>query len=820
MHDLRLAVRSLRRDQLVSAIAILSLALGIGANAAIFALFSSVVSRPLPVRDPHRLALVSAGDRFSSVQQYSYTTFEQIAEHSPFIEGAFAYTNCCGNAILAADGQTTLLDRQYVSGDFFTTLGIRPLRGRLLTPADDQRGAPQPVVVISHRLWRDRFGERDDAVGSTIVVDRTPLTIVGVTPPDFFGVDVGRSFDILIPIRLAAALSRTPLHDDLAWLNVALRVKEGVSLETAVEALRAAQPQIRLAAMPKAFVNDGFLAQSLTLEPFASGTSALRQRFARPLAAIFALAVLVLLIAAANVGNLLVARGIDRRHEISLRTALGAPRWTLMRQIVVESSLLSAMGAAGGLLLAVWTAPLIVRVLSTSGRSIVLDVRPDWRLLLFLIATTAVTALLCALAPALKATRVAPMAFANEQGRGAATRGSGMADVLVVAQVAVSMVLLVVGGVFVQTFQRLAAAPLGFTADRVTVARVNGSAVPSEERVAVFQRLVDAVSTIPGVVTAGVSLSPPLVGEYSGDLVVSPPGTVPPPDAPRIPLLDIISRGWLDAYGVPVVAGRGFDDTDQPGTPGVMLVSEAFVQALSPDRSVLGTTLLLTFRSQVGDYAWESRTVVGVVADTVRRSARDRPSPAIFIPLSQYPGPMPGTTGYLGIKTAGTAPPSSQTIDDALRAVNGELAVTYQPLAEQVRAATSEDRLVADLSSGFAILGLLLAAVGIYGVTAYAAARQRREYGIRIALGASTSTIMRRVLQRVALLVGIGVMAGIVASLSGAALLRALVYGTDPRDPAIVAWSALVVIAVGLVAGFLPAYRAARTDPASVLKEV
>lgn len=829
MNDLRLAVRALGRHPWVSAAALLSLAFGIGANAAIFALFSSVVSRPLPVREPQRLALVSTGDRFVSPQQYSYTTFEELERHSRFIDGAFGYTNCCGHAILASSGrtgqtgQTTILERQYVSGGFFTTLGITPFRGRLLTPADDRRGAPQPVAVISHRMWRDHFGARDEAVGAAIVVDRTPLTIVGVTPPDFFGVEVGRSFDIVIPIRLAATLSRTPLTDDTTWLNVVVRLKPEVSLETATAALRAVQPAIRRAATPERADKDRFLAQPLTLEPFASGASALRRRFTRPLAVIFAVAVLVMLIAAANIGNLLLARGIDRRHEIGIRTALGAPRWKLIRQIVVESSLLSVIGAAGGLLFAFWTAPLIVATLATSDRTIALDVRPDWRVLLFLSVTTTATALLCALAPALKTTNVAPLAFVNEAGRGVSARSGGVADLMIVAQVALSMILLVVGGVFVQTLQRLGAAPLGFNAENVTIARINAAAVPSKERPAMFERLAAAVSMAPGVVSVGASLNPPLVGEISGDLVVGPPGAVPPPSAPRITRLDVISRGWLDAYGVPVVAGRDFSDTDLPRSPSVMLVNQAFVKALSPDREILGTTLQLTFRGLSGDYAWGTRTVVGVVADTVHRSARDLPSPAIFVPLSQYPGALPQTTGYLGIKTAGAASPSSQAIteaiDDAIRAVDGELAVTYQPLADQVRDTASENRVVAGLSSAFAFLGLTLSALGIYGVTAYAVARQRREYGIRIALGASASAIVRRVLLRVILQVGIGLAAGIILSLSGAALLRTLVYGTDPRDPAILTVSALILFTAAFIAGVLPAWRASRTDPASVLKQ-
>jgi hypothetical protein len=372
----------------------------------------------------------------------------------------------------------------------------------------------------------------------------------------------------------------------------------------------------------------------------------------------------------------------------------------------------------------------------------------------------------------------------------------------------------------VQTFQRLAAAPLGFAAENVTIARVNAAAVPSEERPMLFERLAEAVSTVLGVVSVGASLNPPLVGELSGDLVVGPPGTVPPPSAPRISRLDEISRGWLAAYGVPIVAGRDFSHTDSPRSPAVMLVNESFVRTFSPERPILGTTLQLTFRGLSGDYVWGTRTIVGVVGDTVRRSARDVPGPAIFIPLSQYPGPLPQTSGFLGIKTAGAAPASSRAVDDAIRTVNGELAVTYEPLAGQVRDAMTENRLVAGLSSAFAFLGLTLSALGIYGVTAYAVARQRREYGIRIALGASATTIVGRMLLRLIVLVGVGLLAGIGVSLGAAAMLRTLVYDTNPRDPAILGLSALILIVAALTAGALPAWRASRTDPASVLKEV
>ena len=528
MQDLRLAARALLASPVVTAVAVVSLALGIGANTAIFSLVSSLLLRSLPVAEPERLAAVSTSPS-SARQQYSYATFEQIREHRDIFEGALAYTDCCGTAILDANGEAQSVDRQFVSGDFFSTLGVRAFRGRMLTPEDDVPGAPDgPVAVVSHRLWRARLGAREDIVGAKLSINRIPVTIVGVMPPSFFGVEVGRVLDLAMPYRLAARFTSSPFDDDFPWLNIMVRLKDGLSASAGSAALRAVQPQIRAAAMPDT-PRRGFLQKPLTLEPAGLGASMLRQRFERPLLIVFTVVALVLLVACANVGNLLLARGIARRHELSVRAALGASRWRLVRQLLAESILLSTIGAIVGLALTPFASRLLVTLLSTSREPIVLDLAVDWRVLGFTVITTALTVMIFGIAPAWRATRVTPIEALHAQGRGATGHGHAtFFNSLIVAQIVLSLVLVVTAALFAQTFARLEGVSLGFDRDRVTVVSVNAPTVPAAERARLFSRLAQAAGNVPGVVAAGGSMNPPLIGELRGDVVVSPPGTSAP----------------------------------------------------------------------------------------------------------------------------------------------------------------------------------------------------------------------------------------------------------------------------------------------------
>jgi putative ABC transport system permease protein len=823
MQDLRLAVRALYASPVVTTIAVVSLALGIGANTATFSLVSSLLLRSLPVVESARLAMVSTSTSQNPRQQYSYATLDQIRQHSDIFDGALGYTDCCGTAVLNLGGENQSADRQFVSGDFFTTLGVRAFRGRMLTPADDAPGAPAgPVAVVSYRLWRGTFGAREDVIGARLSINRTPVTVVGVMPPSFFGVEVGRVLDLAMPYRLAAQFTSTPFDDDTTWLNIMVRLKSGLSVPTGSAALRAVQPQIREGAMPASSPGTPFLRNPLTLEPAALGASMLRQRFERPLLVIFAVVALVLVIACANIGNLLLARGIARRHELSVRVALGASRWRLVRQLFAESGLLSAIGAIIGLALAPSASRLLVALLSTSRAPIALDLAVDWRVLGFTVATTAMTALLFGVAPAFRATRVAPIDALNTQGRTVAGEGHAtFSNSLIVAQVVLSLVLVVAAGLFVQTFERLGRVSLGFDRDRVMVVSVNAPTVMATERSRLFGRLAHAVATVPGVIAAGGSMNPPIVGELRGDFVVSVPGSAAPPDAERISQADTITPGWMAAYGTSIREGRDFDERDILAAPRVMLVNDAFVRRFAAGRDVVGTTLALAYRaSSSSDFPMGAKTIVGVVGDTVSRSIREPVRPAIYLPLSQWDSPLLQYTFYIGVRSStGSSALVARTVGSALRSINDDVTLTFEPLAQQVDESLAADRALAILSGSFGAVALLLAGLGLYGVTAYAVARRRIEIGIRMAIGAAPADIVRMVLSRVSLLVGVGVLAGAGISVWTSTFLASLLYGLEPRDPTTLVGAAVVLAAVAALASWLPAWRASRIDPADVLRQ-
>ena len=822
MQDLRLATRALCASPVVTAVAILSLALGIGANTAIFSLVSSLSLQSLPVVDPQRLAMVSTSASRGSREQYSYATLDQIRRRGEILEGALGYTDCCGTAIFNVGSENQSADRQFVSGDFFTTLGVRAFRGRMLTLADDAPGAPEgPVAVVSYRLWHARLGGREDVIGARLTINRTPVTVVGVMPPTFFGVEVGRVLDLAMPYRLAAQFTSTPFDDDTPWLNILVRLKAGLSVPAGSAALRAVQPQIRAGAMP-AKLRQEFLQEPLTLEPAGLGTSMLRQRFEGPLLVIFAVVALVLLLACANVSNLLLARGIARRHELSVRVALGASRARLVRQLLTESVVLATIGAIMGLALAPSASRVLVALLSTPRAPIALDLPLDWRVLAFTVATTVMTAILFGVAPAFRATRVDAIEALKAEGRTAAGNGyATFSNSLIVVQVVLSLLVVVAAGLFLQTFERLAHVSLGFERDRVVVVTVNAPTVSATERSRLFSRLVLAVATAPGVGAAGGSMNPPIIGSLRGDLVVSAPGTPAPPDAERISQMNTITPGWMAAYGTGIRAGRDFDERDTSAAPGVMLVNDAFARQFAAGRDIVGRTLALATRISSGlDFPMGSKTIVGVVGDTVSRSIREPVQPTIYLPLSQWDSPLLQYTFYIGVRSSARSPALlARTVGAALRGINDDVTVAFEPLAQQVDESIAADRVLAILSGFFGAVALMLAGLGLYGVTAYAVARRRTEIGIRMALGAAPTSVIGLVLMRVALLVAVGLLVGGGMSFWASTLVHSLLYGIQPHDPLTWVSAAAILASVGGIAGFIPAWRASQIDPAEVLRD-
>jgi predicted permease len=551
----------------------------------------------------------------------------------------------------------------------------------------------------------------------------------------------------------------------------------------------------------------------------SGGTSSLRERFAQPLAAIFAVVLMVLLIAAANVANMQLARGTARRRELSVRLALGSSRWQLARLLIAESALLATAGTLIGVVFAAWAGKILVTQLSTSARPISLGAAIDWRVLAFVGAVLMLTTILLGVAPAIHASYMAPIDALKDRGHDARGSRVGLSSLVVVAQVAVSLALVVAAGLFVRTFGHLTQVSLGFDRSHTLLVTLRAPTVPGSERNALYHRLVKAVATVPGVAFAGGSMNAPLAGTLNGEFVASRPGVPPPPDAERIRQSDWVTPGMFAAFGIAMDAGRDFDEHDTPTTPKVLIVNDAFARRFSPGESPVGKPMTLTFRAQ-GDYSLGTMTIVGVVHDSVFRAIRSPDEPTIYLPLGQDADPILTTNFHLAVRSTTQSPQQLiPAISAAILRVNRDIVLQARPIADEVRDAMAQDRLVAELSGFFGGLTLLLAGLGLYGVTSYAVMRRRAELGIRMALGAAPAVVIRLVLERVGALVVAGVFVGAALAIGAARFVTALLYGLGPRDPATLVGAAIVLVAVGAVAGWLPAYRASRIDPADVLRD-
>ena len=815
--DWRDAWRSLRATPLVTTIAVLSLALGIGANTALFSILNSLILKSLPVREPQQLVVLDRGS-------WTNPIWEQVrAREQEIGESAFAWSAMSFD--LSQGGPTDLVDGLWVSGRMFDVLGVPAVLGRTLTPADDVRGGGSDgaVAVISYGFWQRRFGGAADVIGRTISIQRTPFTIVGITPQGFFGPDVGRAFDVAIPLGIEPVINgRDSVLDKRSawWLEIMARLRPDQTIEQARARLRDIQPQIRDATVPlhwKAEDQAGYLKEPFELLPAATGRSPLRSRYQQPLTAILVVVALVLLIACANIANLLLARAVARRHELSVRLALGASRLRLARQLLAESVLLAGTGAALGLVFAYWGSRILVRQLTTSTNNVFLDLSFDWRVLGFTMAVAVTTALVFGLAPALGISSVSPNEALKEQGRGVSfDRRLGVRNLLVVVQVALSLTIVVAAGLFARTFVSLATRNAGFDRERVLIANIGTTTQGADSalrRRELAERLRQAAAEQPGVTQAAASFTSPLGrGGWNTGIVV--PGTPMLPGRERMSWVNAVSPDWFDTYGIRLIAGRDVSASDRLGAPQVAVVNRAFAKRFFRVDNPIGRQ----FSTDEPSGPSEPYEIVGIVEDAVYRSLRAEMMPTMYIAFGQLKEPGEGVT--IGVRTAGAAPMSlARGLTDAFGRVDPRAAVTFRSLEEQVSGTLTQERLVARLSVFFGGLALLLAALGLYGVTAYAVSRRRTEIGIRMALGAAPSGVTRLVLWRVAWLVAIGVATGAAISLWASKFVSTLLYGLEPRDPATFLGAALLLAAIGLIAGWLPARRAARIDPTVVLRE-
>jgi putative ABC transport system permease protein len=812
VHPIASAIRSLNAAPAVTGVIVLTLALGIGANTAIFSVVNSLLLRTLPVPAPEQLVTISSDYAlsygFKAGGGWSHAMWTRLQDAAPMFDGVLAWSPSTFD--LSRSGEKDPARTLLVSGDFFKTLGIGPHVGRLLTRDDDVRGGGRDgaVAVISDRFWAERFGRTQQALGSTLSIEGVPFTIVGVTPPEFLGIEVGQAFDVAIPLATDALVSgaRSLIDQPRSFmLTVIARRKPGQSLEAATAALQSLQPMVlgvtrdRMGDVKPSVLREPFLA--VPASTGISDSSRLRIRYQRPLLALAVLVALVLLVACVNVASVLLARATARQYEFGVRLALGATRARLVMQLMVESLLLSIAGAAAGLVLAYWGSRALVAQLSVLDTELVFNLDPDWRVLGFTAAISMLTALLFGTAPALRATRLQPVdAMRGSRIRGASDGSGRLTGGLIVVQIAISVMIVIAAGLFVRTFGRLLGAPLGFDSDRLLLAEIDTSQLRLDpaQRLAYYEHLAEAIRSTPGVAHAAASITVPLSRASQAVIFL---------EQDRVE--SIVGPGYFAAYGTALVSGRDFEAQDSAQAAAVAIVNQAYARKFFPDGNALGATA-------------GKRTIVGVVRDAVFATVRGGARPTIYIPLAQSAGMgMPGQAVVTVTVRAASGAPAllMRSVSATLKGVEPQLTYSLRAMQDHVDASVSQERVVAALATLFGGLALLLAGLGLYGVTSYAVSRRRFEIGIRMALGAQRRDVLRLVLGRTVVITGIGMVVGLVGAIAGSRSVEAMLFGVVPLDPATFVGVVAVLVPVGVGAAFIPARRATRIDPMIALRD-
>ena len=824
--DLRFGLRHLRQAPIVTGVALVSLALGIGANVAIFSLVNALILKSLPVQDPGQLVILGREDARNPgggpSTSFTHPQFESLRSQGDVLQQAMAVSFARFN--LNAAGEARIVPGLYVSGGFLDGLGVSPVIGRAFTENDDRRGAPDgAVAIISHGFWQREYGGAPSVLGQTVTLDGHPFTIVGVTPQAFHGVRVGFTFDVMIPIGSEPIIRGPESSLDRRtswWLTIFGRLAPSDTDAAAEARLEAFRPRWREATMPaeyRAEDQSQYLTERMVLAPAGAGISSLRERYSQALFVLLGIVGLVLAIACGNMANLLLAQSAARRKELAVMLSLGASRGQLVRQTIVESLMLSMIGAAAGLLVAAWGSRALVAMLSTRTSTVALDLSMDWRVFAFTAAVGTVTGLLFGVIPAVRGTAVAPAGALRDASRGVVSGGGRLqlGHGLVALQVALSFVLVFASILFVRTFVGLTTQGMGFESEHVLLATVDlrRTAVAENGRLPIFERIREALAAAPGVETAAGSFVTPVSGS-TWNLLVTVPGYTGT-ERDRGSLFNAVTPGYFKAMGTPVLVGRDFTEADVAGRPRAMVVNEAFADKYFFGQNPVGRTFVLEgFGRDRKDTPVE---VVGLVANAKYQSLRERPQPTMYGSLAQQD--RISSSIRMVIKTAGRPWDARSTVVNAVGSVHKDVVVDLKALDEDLEAAVQGERLIASLSSAFGTLALLLATLGLYGMMSYSVARRRNEIGIRIALGAEPADVVRMVLGHVALITAIGLGIGALAAMGAGRFVNALLFNLAATDRAMIALTAVALAAAAALAGYLPARRAARIDPMTALRE-
>ncbi len=834
LQDIRYGVRMLLKRPGFTLIAVLSLALGIGANTAIFSLLDAVLLRTLPVHEPQKLVLFGNGREQGvtnsfpdqSWDLFSYPFYRRVEQSTDVfsgVAGVMSITWTVHGFVNAneAGGEIEKMQVQLVTGSFFPVMGVNPSLGRVLTDADDQNAGGHPVAVVSYPWWQRRLGGDPSAIGKTITIDNIAYTIVGVAPREFFGTTVGTAPDLWVPLAMEKQMP--PMHfdgrkaDEFQSLNLIGRLREGVSEEQASSVVNVLFKQW-LGGVESKLSNDKKLQNiqnaRIELTPMSRGLSTLREQFSLSLKVLMGVVALVLLIASANVANLLLAHGAARSREFAVRMALGAGRLRLVRQLFTESALLALLGGVAGVALAWWGSRLLLLMASDGPDALPVDVTPNLRILGFTIGLSVLCAVVFGVAPALRASRTEPNAsLKGGKSSVLTTLRNPLGKTLVVAQVALSLLLLVAAGLFVRTLINLQNIPSGFNQENAVLLQVDTSATGYKANdpklPALLNEVEEKVKAVPGVQAASFAFI--IFNQGFWTTLAHSRGDNIPEGQSRSLRNNVVGPDFFVAMGIPLVQGRGFGPQDTAKSQRVAVVSESMARKFFPNGSPLGQ------RFGIGrPETPEDIEVIGVVKDAKYGSLKEEFRPMAFYPYSQQPDVL----GNLVVRFSGPASVVVPQIRRTITQTNRNLPIDdVVSLSDHIGRSLVQQKLVARLASFFGLLAVLLACVGLYGVMSYGVARRTNEIGIRMALGARGRSVLWLVLRESLVLVVVGLMIGLVTALAVTKTAASLLYELKPNDPLTIALATVLLAAVAVLAGYFPARRAARVDPMIALRD-